>query len=146
MSDTDPQFWCGSLLYSTKTSVAVPDPGFGIRCLFDHWILDPGWVKSLDPEWSGRNNNHDHISESLETIFSGLKYLILWCGSGNRDGKNSNPGWKNSDPESRMEKFGSWIRDEKNSDPGPGMEKVGSLIRDGKIRILDGKIRSRHPG
>jgi hypothetical protein len=48
-------------------------------------------------------NNPDHISESIETIF-GLKYLnslmrirvmekILI-----RDGKNSDPGRKNSDP------------------------------------------------
>ncbi len=22
----------------------------GIRCLFDHWIRDPGWVKSQDPD------------------------------------------------------------------------------------------------
>ncbi len=44
-------------------------------------------------------NNADHITESLETIFD-LK-------SGIRDGKNSDPG-------SRMEKFGS------------GIEKYGS--------------------
>jgi hypothetical protein len=24
-------------------SVADPDPGFGIRCLFDSWIRDPGF-------------------------------------------------------------------------------------------------------
>jgi hypothetical protein len=29
----------------TITSVADPDPGSGIRCLFDPWIRDPGWVK-----------------------------------------------------------------------------------------------------
>jgi hypothetical protein len=45
-------------------------------------------------------NNPDHISESLEINFFGLKYLIFWCRSeirdGNkiriRDGKNSDPG------------------------------------------------------
>ncbi len=26
-------------------SVADPDPGSGIRCLFDPWIRDPGWKK-----------------------------------------------------------------------------------------------------
>ncbi len=26
-------------------SVADPDPGSGIRCLFDPWIRDPGWEK-----------------------------------------------------------------------------------------------------
>ncbi len=34
--------------------------GSGIRCLFDPWIRDPGWVKSKDPG-SGMNNP-DHIS------------------------------------------------------------------------------------
>jgi hypothetical protein len=34
--------------------------GSGFRCLFDPWIRDPGWVKNQEPE---------HISESLETIF-----------------------------------------------------------------------------
>jgi len=41
-----------------KSSVADPDLGFGIRCLFDPWICDPGWVKKNhdpDPE-SGMNN------------------------------------------------------------------------------------------
>jgi hypothetical protein len=28
------------------TSVADPDPGSGIRCLFDPWIRDPEWVFS----------------------------------------------------------------------------------------------------
>jgi hypothetical protein len=25
-------------------------PGSGIRCLFDPWIRDPGWVKSQHPD------------------------------------------------------------------------------------------------
>jgi hypothetical protein len=43
----------------------------GIRCFFDPWILDPGWLKSQDPDpGSGCGmNNPDHISKSLETIF-----------------------------------------------------------------------------
>jgi hypothetical protein len=27
-------------------SVSDPGPGSGIRCLFDPWIRDPGWVKN----------------------------------------------------------------------------------------------------
>ncbi len=44
--NTDPQSW---LYYVTLrygmigyVSVADPDPGSGIRCLFDPWIRDPG--------------------------------------------------------------------------------------------------------
>jgi hypothetical protein len=78
--------------------------GSGIRCLFDPWIRDPGWVKNQDPDpgsGSGKNNP-DRISESLETIVGGLKYLNLLMrirNSGSsmekiriRDGKNSDPG------------------------------------------------------
>jgi hypothetical protein len=77
--------------------------GSGIRCLFDPWIRDPGWVKKLG-SGSGMNDP-DHISESLETIFwfkifkffdedPGSEMEKIWI----RDGKNSDPGWKNSDP------------------------------------------------
>ncbi len=37
-------------------------PGSGIRCLFDPWIWDPGWVKSQDP---------DDISKSSENFVLG---------------------------------------------------------------------------
>ncbi len=67
--------------------------GSGIRCPFDPWIRDPGWVKKLGS--GSRMNNSDHISESLETIF--CVKIILWWGSG-------------------MEKI--WIWDGKNLDPG----------------------------
>jgi hypothetical protein len=40
--------------------------GSGIRCLFDPWIRDPGWVKKL--RFGSGMNIPDHISESLETI------------------------------------------------------------------------------
>jgi hypothetical protein len=40
----------------------------GILCLFDPRIRDPGWSKNQDP---------DHIPESLETVF-GLKILKLF--------------------------------------------------------------------
>jgi hypothetical protein len=75
------------------------ESGSGIRCLFDPWIRDPGWVKSQDPDpGSGSGmNNPDHFSYILETVFFGLKYLnsLMWI---------RNLGWK---------KFGSVIRDGK---------------------------------
>jgi hypothetical protein len=49
-----------------------------LRCLFDPWIRDPGWVKNQDP---------DHISESLETIFR-IKLLKFFDAV-------PDPGWKN---------------------------------------------------
>ncbi len=54
-----------------------------IRCLFDPWIWDPGWVKK---------NNLDHIFESLKKkqLFV-LKYFISFM-------RIRDPGWKNSDP------------------------------------------------
>jgi WD40 repeat protein len=47
--------------------------GSGIRCLFDPWIRDLGWVKKLDldPGSGSRMNSPDHISESLENNFFG---------------------------------------------------------------------------
>ncbi len=68
--------------------------GSGIRCLFDPWIWDPGWLENQDPDpgsGSGSGmNNLDHISESLETIcwVKILKFL------------DADTGWK---------KFGSGI-------------------------------------
>jgi hypothetical protein len=75
-------------------------------------IRDPVPFRLLDQEsgmgkksGSGSGmNNPDHISQSLEIIFFGLKYLNslmrIW------------------DPGSGMEKFGSGIRCGKKSDPG----------------------------
>jgi hypothetical protein len=74
--------------------------GSWIRCFFDLWIRDPGWVNKSG-SGSGMNDL-DHISESIGTFFWGLKYLNslmrIWdpgwrqFGSGNRDGKKSDPG------------------------------------------------------
>ncbi len=36
---------------------------------FDLWIRDPGWVTNQDPGFGSGNNNPNHISGSLETIF-----------------------------------------------------------------------------
>ncbi len=67
-------------------SVADPDPGSGM-C-------------KMSGSGSGtriRDEQPDHISESLETIF-----WVTKCGSGIWNERNSDPGWK---------KFGSGIRD-----------------------------------
>jgi hypothetical protein len=50
-------------------SVGDPDPGSGIRCLFDSCIRDPGCVNNQDPDPGSGMNISDHISESLETVF-----------------------------------------------------------------------------
>ncbi len=42
-------------------SVADPDPGSGIRCLFDPWIRDPGWLESQHQDPESGMNNPDHI-------------------------------------------------------------------------------------
>jgi hypothetical protein len=56
-------------------SVAVPDPGSGIRCLFDPWIRDPGsgigFFRISDP------GSQNHIFESLVTIFCIKSSIIL---------------------------------------------------------------------
>ncbi len=51
------------------SSVADPDQGYEIRCLFDPWFRDPGWVKKSGS--GSEMNNPNHIFESLETIFWG---------------------------------------------------------------------------
>jgi hypothetical protein len=84
--------------------------GSGIRCLFDPWIRDPGWVNNQDPDpGSGsRLNIPDHFSESLETIFW-VKILKFFDADADAD-----PGSENLfDPGSRIrdgKKFASWIR------------------------------------
>jgi hypothetical protein len=47
----------------------IRDLGSEIRCLFDPWIRDPGWVKNQDPDPGSRMNIPNHISETLETVF-----------------------------------------------------------------------------
>jgi hypothetical protein len=60
------------------------ESGSGIRCLFDTWIHDPGWVKNQDQGCGSGLNNPDHISESLETIFW-VKILKFF---------DADPGWE----------------------------------------------------
>ncbi len=111
--------WSESLEKLTKSQLNLlwnfQFSGSGIQCLFDP--LDPGSGMGKKSGSGSGMNNPDHISESLETIFWVLKHVILWCGSGIRDGKKSDPG-------SGMEKFR--IR-------YPGWKKFGSGIWDGKI-------------
>ncbi len=75
---------------------SVADPGSGIRCLFDPWIRDPGWVKSQDPDPGSGMNNPNHISYSLETIFWDkiLRFLDADSGSGMEKIRIRDPGWK----------------------------------------------------
>ena len=93
--------------------IRILDPGSG--AFLTPGIRDPRWLKNQDPDpGSGSGmNNPDHISESLETIFLMLKYLNFLCGSGMEKIWIRDPGWKNSDPGSGVEK--SRIRDK---DPG----------------------------
>ncbi len=48
-------------------SVADPDPEYGIRCLFDRWVPDPGWVKNQDPDPGSGMNIQDLIFEIFVT-------------------------------------------------------------------------------
>ncbi len=65
--------------------------GSGIRCLFDPWIRDGRKVKIPDPGWTTLI-----IFPRAWNSFLGLKYLNFLMRI--RYGKNSDPGWKNSNP------------------------------------------------
>jgi hypothetical protein len=63
-----------------------------IRCLFDPWIRDPGWVKKIRIRIRDEQPGSYGISKSLKKQFLGLKYLNSLMRI--QDGKNSDPGWK----------------------------------------------------
>jgi hypothetical protein len=67
----------------------------GIRCLFDLWIRDPGWVKKIRIRiWDKQSGSY---FREFRNHFLGLKYLNFFDadpGFGIWDGKNSDPGWK----------------------------------------------------
>jgi hypothetical protein len=67
-------------------------------------------------------NKQEHISESLETIFFGLKYLnsLIWIPDGKIQIRD--PGWKNSDP--GWKKFGSGIRDKHTGSATPDRDRL----------------------
>jgi hypothetical protein len=52
-----------SSFFTLNVSVADPDPGSGIGCLFDPWIRDPGsgMGESQHPDPGSGMNNPDHI-------------------------------------------------------------------------------------
>jgi hypothetical protein len=62
------RIWLRILLSSSKNS-KKQCCGSGIRCIFDPWIWDPGWVESQHPDPGSGMNNPDHIFQSLEIIF-----------------------------------------------------------------------------
>ncbi len=81
--------------------------GSGIRCLFDPWIRDPGWVESQHPDpGSGIRDLGSGIRDEqlgsyfleLGNHFFGflgvkiLKFFDADPGSGIRNGDRSNPG------------------------------------------------------
>ncbi len=118
------------------TRITDPGSGSGIRnpVLFDPWIRDPVWVnyRNPDPGFRIGMNNPAHISGSLETIFW-LKYLNSLMRI--RDGKNSDPGWKNSDPGS-----GSNIPDQQHCNNQVVCQlQSRHLLMYGKPRIYEGK-------
>jgi hypothetical protein len=90
-------------LRTLKCSVADPDPGSGIGCLFDPWIRDPGWEKV-----SIRIRDEQPGSYFLELrnhfyAFLGVKILKFF---------DEDPGWR---------QFGSGILYGKKSDLGSGI-------------------------
>ncbi len=87
------------------TSVAVPGPGSGIRCLFEPWIQDPGWVKKSRSRYGIRDELPGSYFRDLKKQFLGLKYL-------NFSDAHPDPGseiFLTLDPGGT--KFGSRIRD-----------------------------------
>ncbi len=79
--------------------------GSGIRCLFDPWIRDPGWVESQHLDLGSGIGDEQLGSYFLELrtiflFFLGLKYLsslmrIRDPGSVMEKGQIWDPGWKN---------------------------------------------------
>ncbi len=61
-------------------SVADPDQGSGIRCLFDPWIRDLEWVFFRIPDPGSRipdPGSQDHILKSFLTILLVKSSIIL---------------------------------------------------------------------
>ncbi len=86
-----------AIFKSMPSSVADPDPGSEIGCLFDHWILDPGWEKV-----SIRIRDEQPGSYFLELrnhflAFFGVKIPKFFDedpGSGMETVRIRDPGWK----------------------------------------------------
>ncbi len=82
-------------------SVADPDPGSVIRCIFDPGIRNQGMWMEKKSRSGSRMNIPDHISGSLETIFFLLKKFF--------DADPESGICLTLDPGSAMENFGSGI-------------------------------------
>ncbi len=91
-------------LIHTRLDLQCCGSGSGIRCLFDLWIRDPGWVKKSGSRAGIRIRDEKPGSYFwvLGNHFFGLKYLSSLR-------RIRDPGWT---------KFGSGIRDGKNSEQG----------------------------
>ena len=59
--------------------------GSGIRCIFDHWICDPGWVKYHDPDPRSGMKTWIMFPSAWKT-FKKLKFF------------EADPGWKKTNP------------------------------------------------
>jgi hypothetical protein len=73
---------------------------YGIRCLFDPWIQDPGSGMGKKSRSGSGINIPNHISESLETIFVSKiqKFFKADPDPGSEIFLTLDPGWKNSGP------------------------------------------------
>jgi hypothetical protein len=77
--------------FIAKSSVADPDPGVENRCLFDHWIRDPGKVsgsKIPDPQAI--------LKQFLATKKVRHKIFPLFFGVLDPGFEIRDPGWKKS--------------------------------------------------
>jgi hypothetical protein len=88
-------------------SVADPNPGSGIGCLFDPWIRDPGWEKVNIRIRDEQPGSYFFELRNHFFAFLGVKILKFF---------DEDPGSRIRDP------------DGDSSDPGSGMEKC--RIRD----------------
>ncbi len=94
-------------IISVFHSVADPDPGSGA-------LLTPGSGIQIGKKIRIRDAQPGSYFRELRNNFLGFIYLNSLLRI--RDVKNSDPGWKKSNPGSEKEKIR--IRDGKNSDPG----------------------------
>jgi hypothetical protein len=112
------------LLPPPPPSVADPDPGSGIGCLFDPWILDPGWEK-VSIRIRVRDEQPGSYFLELRNhflLFLGLKNLNSFM-------RIRDPGWR---------QFGSGIRIEKSRirDKHPGSATLVKIVRKTLIILI----------
>ena len=93
-----------------NSSVADPDPGSGIGCLFDPWIRDPGWEKVRIRIRDEQPGSYFLELRNHFFAFFGVKILKFF----------------NADPGTGMETVR--IRDGKKSDPG-STSRIRNTVR-----------------